>query len=534
MHKTITRILLFLLAFMIVFSCIYSVFAAGISEEDMTAASILLMQAETGSVLYEKEADARRAPASTTKLLTAVLALENMQLDDEVTVPPEAQTNGSNMGLKPGQVVTVETLLYGLMLSSGNDAAVTLAIAIAGTVEAFSAKMNEKAAELGMDSSHFVTASGQDSDEHYVTVRDMARLAVYAYGKEELRTIMKTGKTTRYTVDKSVSFPLENTNLLVHTPTEDEEGKAYSGASYLYEYATGMKTGSTRNAAGCLIASAEKDGETYIALIFGDDSSGQNDRWRIATKLFKYAFANYKSYSLSELIGGPVMLNVVGGPIVKGEAKQLACVPVSDSGSEKVTLSADADLSGISYTVTSQDSAALNAPIAENTPVGEIEIRQGDKVLWTGKLVAAEAMMTAEEYAKLSGTQAEASNLLNLDSERRQQLRKYAWLWLLIPACGVAFFLWRGLRGNRRSYQKYRGPRQTRHVRSPHPTIHRQRAEAVPTRMPRAARSGMRQPSVRRQEASGSPVRTSQTIARRSKPVQSGAMRPHVRRRSRG
>ena len=112
MHKTITRILLFLLAFMIVFSCIYSVFAAGISEEDMTAASILLVQAETGSVLYEKEADARRAPASTTKLLTAVLALENMQLDDEVTVPPEAQTNGSNMGLKPGQVVTVETLLW--------------------------------------------------------------------------------------------------------------------------------------------------------------------------------------------------------------------------------------------------------------------------------------------------------------------------------------------------------------------------------------------------------------------------------------
>ena len=103
-----------------------------------------------------------------------------------------------------------------------------------------------------------MTASGQDSDEHYVTVRDMARLAVYAYGKEELaHDLLKTGKTTRYTVDKSVSFPLENTNLLVHTPTEDEEGKAYSGASYLYEYATGMKTGSTRNAAGCLIASAE-------------------------------------------------------------------------------------------------------------------------------------------------------------------------------------------------------------------------------------------------------------------------------------
>ena len=224
MNKTVMRIVLCLLAFMIIFSCIYSVFAAGIDEADITAAAVILVDAETGAVLYEKNADAQRAPASTTKLLTAVLALENLQMDQEITVPPEAQTSGSNMGLKPGQIVTVETLLYGLLLSSGNDAAVTLAIAISGTVEAFAQKMNEKAQALGMLNSHFVTASGLDAEGHYVTVRDMSILARYAYSIEELRTIMATEEKTLYTVDKSVSYQLENTNLLIHTPRLDGNG----------------------------------------------------------------------------------------------------------------------------------------------------------------------------------------------------------------------------------------------------------------------------------------------------------------------
>ncbi len=532
MNKTVMRIVLCLLAFMIIFSCIYSVFAAGIDEADITAAAVILVDAETGAVLYEKNADAQRAPASTTKLLTAVLALENLQMDQEITVPPEAQTSGSNMGLKPGQIVTVETLLYGLLLSSGNDAAVTLAIAISGTVEAFAQKMNEKAQALGMLNSHFVTASGLDAEGHYVTVRDMSILARYAYSIEELRTIMATEEKTLYTVDKSVSYQLENTNLLIHTPRLDGNGEPYTGASYLYEYATGMKTGSTRNSDGCLVASAEKDGQKLIALIFGDNSDGEKDRWKIAAKLFDYGFSNYRNFSLTELIGGTVGLDVVGGPVINGAAAKLQCMPVSQEGVEVITLPVDSDLSAIEYTI-EPNSAALNAPISEGTVVGDIEITLNGELLLSGHLIAAEAMMTAEEYAKLSGTQSEISNLLNLDTEKRQNLRKYTWLWLLIPFGGVVFLIWRGLQNNRHSRRRYRGAavRSSRMAQQKNLMDGRSYRRTARPVSRIAAQNGSRQAVVRRTSVSRASSRVNgsrRSAVRRTATVQQ--IRPNVRR----
>lgn len=532
MNKTVMRIVLCLLAFMIIFSCIYSVFAAGIDEADITAAAVILVDAETGAVLYEKNADAQRAPASTTKLLTAVLALENLQMDQEITVPPEAQTSGSNMGLKPGQIVTVETLLYGLLLSSGNDAAVTLAIAISGTVEAFAQKMNEKAQALGMLNSHFVTASGLDAEGHYVTVRDMSILARYAYSIEELRTIMATEEKTLYTVDKSVSYQLENTNLLIHTPRMDGNGEPYTGASYLYEYATGMKTGSTRNSDGCLVASAEKDGQKLIALIFGDNSDGEKDRWKIAAKLFDYGFSNYRNFSLTELIGGTVGLDVVGGPVINGAAAKLQCMPVSQEGVEVITLPVDSDLSAIEYTI-EPNSAALNAPISEGTVVGDIEITLNGELLLSGHLIAAEAMMTAEEYAKLSGTQSEISNLLNLDTEKRQNLRKYTWLWLLIPFGGVVFLIWRGLQNNRHSRRRYRGAavRSSRMAQQKNLMDGRSYRKTARPVSRIAAQNGSRQAVVRRTSVSRASSRVNgsrRSAVRRTATVQQ--IRPNVRR----
>lgn len=532
MNKTVMRIVLCLLAFMIIFSCIYSVFAAGIDEADITAAAMILVDAETGAVLYEKNADAQRAPASTTKLLTAVLALENLQMDQEITVPPEAQTSGSNMGLKPGQIVTVETLLYGLLLSSGNDAAVTLAIAISGTVEAFAQKMNEKAQALGMLNSHFVTASGLDAEGHYVTVRDMSILARYAYSIEELRTIMATEEKTLYTVDKSVSYQLENTNLLIHTPRLDGNGEPYTGASYLYEYATGMKTGSTRNSDGCLVASAEKDGQKLIALIFGDNSDGEKDRWKIAAKLFDYGFSNYRNFSLTELIGGTVGLDVVGGPVINGAAAKLQCMPVSQEGVEVITLPVDSDLSAIEYTI-EPNSAALNAPISEGTVVGDIEITLNGELLLSGHLIAAEAMMTAEEYAKLSGTQSEISNLLNLDTEKRQNLRKYTWLWLLIPFGGVVFLIWRGLQNNRHSRRRYRGAavRSSRMAQQKNLMDGRSYRRTARPVSRIAAQNGSRQAVVRRTSVSRASSRVNgsrRSAVRRTATVQQ--IRPNVRR----
>ncbi len=531
---------MFFLAFMIVFSCIYSVFATEIDEEEITAASVMLIDIDTGSVLYEKNADEQRAPASTTKLMTAVLTLENMELDQEVTVPPEAQTSGSNMGIKPGQTVTVETLLYGLMMNSGNDAAVTLAIAMSGTVSAFAEKMNEKAAELGMNHSHFVTASGLDAESHYVTVRDMSILARYAYSFETLRQIMSTEEKTVYTTDKSVGFELQNTNLLIHTPTEDANGEPYTGPSYLYEYATGMKTGSTYSSNGCLIASAEKDGQRLIALIFGDASEGEKDRWGIASKLFEYGFSNYKNYVLADLVGGTIDIDVLGGPIVNGEAVKLKCIPCSQSGEESITLPINTDISLIKYTVV-QNSTALTAPIEEGAAVGTIEISLNDSILFSGELVAAEAMMTAEDYAKLSGTQLEISNLLDLDSEKRQNLRKYTWIWLILPIAGVAFFVWRGIQSSRHSHRRYRNiermpksPRRRRQMQQHlYAENHRRRGQRIPS-------GHVRQPVVQRlpvimqNERAGSNVRSPRRGAVRRTSVMRTA-RPNVRRpRTRG
>ena len=455
MSKLVVRIILFLLAFMIVFSTVYSVFAAELDEDVMTAASIMLIDADTGAVLYEKNADAQRAPASTTKLMTAVLALENLELDQVITVPPEAQNSGSSMGLVPGQLVSTETLLYGLMLCSGNDAAVTLAIATSGKVSAFATKMNAKAVELGMTNSHFVTASGLDAEGHYVTVRDMAKLARYAYQNELLREIMLTKKKTMYTVDKAVSFPMENTNLLINTPTLNGAGEPYTGPVYLYEYANGMKTGSTYNANGCLVASAQKNGQNLIALVFGDDSDGENDRWKIATALFEYGFSEFKNYSFADLLGGNIEQDVVGGPIINGEALKLQCIPVTEEGSSIITLSASIDPAAITYQVT-PSSTGLSAPIREGAEVGSIDIFYEGQLLVSTKLVAEEAMMTAEEYAKLSGEQAESSGLLNQDTEKRKNIRKYVWIWLLLPVLIIAAVVWFWTYANRYSHRRHR------------------------------------------------------------------------------
>ena len=139
------KIFVALIAFMIVFSAVYWVFAEEINPEEMTANAVMLLDQDTGAVLYEKNPDMQVAPASTTKLLTAVVVLEHLQLTDEITVGGEVSVSGSLMGLKPGQTVTVETLLYGMFLCSGNDAAVALAVKIAGSTDNFAAMMNQKA-----------------------------------------------------------------------------------------------------------------------------------------------------------------------------------------------------------------------------------------------------------------------------------------------------------------------------------------------------------------------------------------------------
>ncbi len=242
--------------------------ALGAKAVSTSASAAILMDVESGRVLYAQNADEKRPIASITKLMTALVAVELCpDLSAEVTVRQEwTGAEGSSMYLKPGEKLTMEALLYGLLLSSGNDAALAIAGSCCETVEAFVARMNETAARLGMTNTHFANPNGLDDPEHYSTARDMALLARAVLEQETLRRIAGTRTITiagRY---------LANHNKLL----------------WRYEGCTGLKTGYTDEAGRTLVSSARRDGQELIAVTLNDP----ND-WADHAALFDYGFSNY-------------------------------------------------------------------------------------------------------------------------------------------------------------------------------------------------------------------------------------------------
>lgn len=241
------------------------VFGAG---PTLSASSAILMDKESGRVLYEKNAREQRSIASITKLMTALVAVElHPDLSSTVTIKREwTGAEGSSMYLKPEEEVTLEALLYGLMLSSGNDAALAIAGYCGGDVESFVAEMNKKAAQLGMNDTHFANPNGLDDPDHCSTAYDMAILARAVLEREELRTIVSTRSI--FIAGRS----LTNHNKLL----------------WRYEGCTGLKTGYTDEAGRALVSSALRDGQELIAVTL----NAPND-WADHAALFDYGFATY-------------------------------------------------------------------------------------------------------------------------------------------------------------------------------------------------------------------------------------------------
>lgn len=238
------------------------------AEPTLSASSAILMDKESGRVLYEKSAREQRSIASITKLMTALVAVElHPDLSSTVTIKREwTGAEGSSMYLKPEEKVTLEALLYGLMLSSGNDAALAIAGYCGGDVESFVAEMNKKAAQLGMNDTHFANPNGLDDPDHYSTAYDMAILARAVLEREELRTIVSTRSV--FIAGRS----LTNHNKLL----------------WRYEGCTGLKTGYTDEAGRTLVSSALRDGQELIAVTL----NAPND-WTDHAALFDYGFAAY-------------------------------------------------------------------------------------------------------------------------------------------------------------------------------------------------------------------------------------------------
>ena len=247
---------------------------AGAAQVTVSAQSAVLMEAESGRVLYAKDADTPRLIASTTKLMTALVALESGHvLEEEVTISGEwAGAEGSSIYLRAGERVSLEALLYGLLLASGNDAAVAIAGFCAGDVDTFVAWMNDKAAELGMEHTHFENPNGLNDEGHYSTAADMAALARVVMEHEALAKIVGTRSIT------VAGRTLTNHNKLL----------------WRYEGCTGLKTGYTDRAGRTLVSCAERDGQRLIAVTLNDP----ND-WADHAALFDYGFAHYRSAMLA-------------------------------------------------------------------------------------------------------------------------------------------------------------------------------------------------------------------------------------------
>lgn len=252
-------------------------------EPEINSRIALIYDRASGRILYEKNGNKQTPMASTTKIMTAIVVIENANLDDVVEVDSKAATiGGSRLGLKKGDKVTVNDLLYGLMLRSGNDAAIALATYVGGSIEGFADMMNEKAEELGLTNTHFVVPHGLDNDGHYTTAYELAKITDYALENSTFEKIVSTSSTT-ISINGN-SKQINNTNKLL------------SSVSGVY----GVKTGFTNGAGRCLVAAWKDDEMDIITVIIGADTS--DIRTNDTKELINYVQENYSLVNIKEII----------------------------------------------------------------------------------------------------------------------------------------------------------------------------------------------------------------------------------------
>ena len=338
---------------------------------DVRAKSAVLMDVATGTVLYEQNAHEELPPASVTKVMTMLLALEAVErgqfsLEDTVTISERAASmGGSQMYMEPGERHTVEELFMGASICSANDACVALAETTKGTEELFVEAMNARAKELGMEHSHFVNTNGLPAEDHYSCAYDIAVMSRELLKHPKPREWFSTwqAEISVGLPGKEKPFGLTNTNKMI---------KTYPGAN-------GVKTGFTQDAGYCLSASATREDLTLIAVVMGAESS--KIRFSEASRLLDYGFANYEAVKLAE--SGQVMGNLM---VEKASPQMVSAV----TREAVVVLSPKGQKEGI----TSETSFVedLKAPLSREDVVGELKVYREGKVIGTYPLYAQEAV----------------------------------------------------------------------------------------------------------------------------------------------
>lgn len=372
--------------FIFVYTLIYSSSVLANSEPTVNAPSCILINLNTGNILYSKNADDIYYPASTTKVMTAILAIENCKLTDKATVSHNAifsvPYGYTNSALVEGEVISVRDLLYVLMIPSANDAAFVLAEHIGGSVDNFSNMMNQKAKDIGCKNTHFVNPNGIHNENHYSTAYDLALIGEYAMKNDTFRKIVST---TKYTLPTTNKYDQEDrffvtTNELIKTSSK-----------YYYEYATGCKTGYTDAAKNCIIATAKKDDVELLAVVLCDSKSedGTSLREVDCKTLFEYGFNNF---SLKKVVSTS---DVIDNIKISGATLKTKSLDLTLNEDLYAFVSSDYDLSNISYNIALEED--ISAPILKNTVVGTIDyIIDGDK--YSSKLVASHDVYKSEIF----------------------------------------------------------------------------------------------------------------------------------------
>lgn len=343
---------------------------------EVSAASAVVMTGDMGAVLFEKDAHVRRPMASTTKIMTALLTLEEAERrgDPVVDITQEmVQVEGSSMGLQAGDRISLTNLAAGMLLASGNDAANSAALYLEGSLEAFADRMNRRAQELGMANTHFVTPSGLDGESadgkgHYSTAYDMALLARAALQNEKFRELCSSPS-----LQVDFIYPVKQVTYTNHNRLLTE----YAGC-------VGVKTGFTKQAGRCLVSAAERDGALLIAVTLNDP-----DDWRDHTVLLDYGFSQVEPYLLA---GGDVSLTV---PVVGSEI-QYVSLKGQNGGEVFLPNGKGSQVERVVYVP-----HFLYAPLSRGDMVGEIRWYLQGALLGSAPIAAGEAIPSQERETGL-------------------------------------------------------------------------------------------------------------------------------------
>ena len=338
---------------------------------NLTATSAIVIEAKTGRILYQREADKKMFPASTTKMMTLIMALEYGKLDEIVTVSNNAAgTEGSSLYLEAGEKMPLGELLYGMMMLSGNDSAVAIGEHVDGNAGTFATHMTNRAKELGAENTNFVNPNGLPDDNHYTTAHDLAILTAHGYTLDKFEDIVSSKeKTFQWVHDPNHLLRNENQML------------------WLYEGGNGVKTGYTKAAGRCLVSSSKRNGVHLIAVVL--DSIYL---WNDSIMLLDYGFSQVESGTIVK--ADEIIKNV---PVNSGNKKD---IPVKTSG--EIILPKFKATDAGTYTINYELPNVLEAPIKKGDTVGKVHVLYNDREVAVSDIVAADEAAAVEKKSFFS------------------------------------------------------------------------------------------------------------------------------------